>query len=437
MLTPRNHYKNQHPSALKLMLLLVLLALFNFIPLLLGLDLPELPHNTYLPIHTTLEIIAVVVAAMIFAIVREQALVKMTLRGAVVACAFFAVCWLDLAHLLSYRGMPAYFTENDTEKTINFWLAARLLAASAICFAVLPLADKSIPLKRYYQLLFCAITLVLLLHYWFIAHPGSVPRTFIDGQGLTDFKIGVEYLVVLINLLTVVFILRHRLQHQPFHMPALLAAVVTMALSEFYFTLYSHLSDSFNIIGHVLKLLSYLFLYRALVYETLAAPYAQMQQSQAELAATLTAVPDILFDVDKEGRFYQVHRRPEIKLYIEPEHFLGKTAQQVLPANVCQAVHTAIDQAYQRQGCSDAHQYALTIEQDTDPSWFQVIAALKPGTAGIARFILAVRDITAQKKAQATEQLNALAFHTREAIMITDAEKRIIRVNPAFTDITG
>ena len=425
------------PSQKKPVLLLLILTLFTFFPLWLGIDLPPLPHDVYLPLHTALEVVAVVIAALIFAVVREQALVQMTLRGAVIASVFFAVFWLDLAHLLSYKGMPAYFTDNDSEKAINFWLAARLLAAGAICFVVLPVADKAITLQRYYQLLFSAITLVILLHYWFIMRPDSVPRTYIDGLGLTGFKVGVEYLVILLNLLTVFFILRFRRQHNAFHMPALLAAVVSMMLSEFYFTLYSELSDSFNIIGHLLKLLSYVFLYRALIYETLAAPYAQMQQAQAELSATLTAIPDILFDVDLNGRFYQVHRRPEIQLYLEPEQFIGKTAQQVLPQQVSRAMQTAITQAYQRQGCSDAQQYALTIGQQAEPNWFQVVAALKPSAKGIARFILAVRDITAQKNAQATEQLNALAFYTREAIMITDAERRIIRVNPAFSDITG
>lgn len=426
------------PSLTKSALLLLALALLTFLPLLLGLDLPELPHDMYLPLHTALEVIAVVVAALIFAVIREQALVQMTLRGAVLASAFFAVFWLDLAHLLSYKGMPAYFSVNDGQKAINFWLAARLIAALALCFVMLPLADRRSSLTGYYRLLIAASSLVLALHYWFIAQPDTVPLTYIDGVGLTPFKIAVEHLVILINLLTVVFIILYRRRQNSFHLPALLAAVVTMMLSEFYFTLYSNLSDSFNIAGHLLKLLSYLFLYRALIYETLAAPYAMLQQSRAELTATLSAVPDILFEVDLDGRFYQVHRRPEVQLYLEPEQFLGKTAGQVLPQQVVLAVHNAIEQAYAIHGCSEAQHYTLTIGNNSEPSWFQVIAAYKGETAGqLPRFILAVRDISAQKKAQATEQLNALAFHTREAIMITDAQQRIIRVNPAFTDITG
>ena len=121
----------------KPVLFLLALTLLTFIPLLLKLDLPDLPHDVYLPLHTSLEVIAVVIAALIFAVIREQALVQMTIRGAVIACAFFAVFWLDLAHLLSYQGMPAYFTVNDAEKAVNFWLAARVIAAAALCFVAL------------------------------------------------------------------------------------------------------------------------------------------------------------------------------------------------------------------------------------------------------------------------------------------------------------
>ncbi|WP_301003573.1 EAL domain-containing protein [Arsukibacterium sp.] len=417
--------------------MLLALTLITFLPLLLNIDLPELSHQAYLPLHTVFEIIAVVIAAMIFAIIREQALVNMTLRGVILACCFFAIFWLDLGHLLSYQGMPDYFSQNDPQKAIHFWLAARFIAALALCFAVLPIADKSTGLTTYYQTLLAAVFSVLALNYWFIVHPDTLPVFYIEGSGLTNAKILAEYVVILINLITIFFILRYRHQQRPFHTPALFAAVITMILSEFYFTLYGKFSDSFNILGHGLKLLSYLFLYRALVFETLAAPYAQMMQSKAELSATLAAVPDILFDVDFEGRFHHVHFRPESKLYLSPDLFIGKKAAEVLPNNVTAAMEKAITEAYSRRGCSDAHQYALTIEQDNEPSWFQVIAALKTDNNVIPHFILAVRDITAQKNTQATEQLNALAFHTREAIMITDAERRIIRVNPAFTDITG
>nr|WP_255605070.1 EAL domain-containing protein [Rheinheimera maricola] len=409
----------------------------KLVPYLLDRALPQIAYNVFLPLHTILEVIAVVLAGMTFAVIREQALAKMTLRGAVVACAFFAVFWLDLAHLLSFPGMPAYFNENSTEKAINFWLVARLLVATTLCFVVLPVADKSTGLKQYYLMLITAIVLVVSCHYWFIKYPQTIPHTYLEDSGLTHFKIIVEYGVIIISALTVFLIVRYRHLRRAFHAPALLAAVLTTIFSELCFTLYNQVNDFYNVIGHLLKLISFLFLYRALVYETLAAPYAQLLRSKAELAATLSATPDILLDIDQNGILHRIHSRPDSNVNIASKQFIGHQAKTVLPPDIANTLLKAIEQAAHRKGCSDTYQCALNGDSIDTPVWFQVIAAIKPNSAEVQRFILSVRDISAQKNLLASEQLNALAFHTREAIMITDPEQRIIRVNPAFTDITG
>jgi diguanylate cyclase (GGDEF)-like protein/PAS domain S-box-containing protein len=52
-------------------------------------------------------------------------------------------------------------------------------------------------------------------------------------------------------------------------------------------------------------------------------------------------------------------------------------------------------------------------------------------------FFVFCHDITARKRAEAELRVAAAAFETKDAILITDAEARIIRVNSAFTEITG
>ena len=47
------------------------------------------------------------------------------------------------------------------------------------------------------------------------------------------------------------------------------------------------------------------------------------------------------------------------------------------------------------------------------------------------------RDITARKQAEAELRIAATAFETQDGIIVTDADSNILRVNPAFTDITG
>jgi diguanylate cyclase (GGDEF)-like protein/PAS domain S-box-containing protein len=47
------------------------------------------------------------------------------------------------------------------------------------------------------------------------------------------------------------------------------------------------------------------------------------------------------------------------------------------------------------------------------------------------------RDITASKEAEAELRIAAIAFEAQEGMLVTDAEERILRVNEAFTRITG
>ena len=53
------------------------------------------------------------------------------------------------------------------------------------------------------------------------------------------------------------------------------------------------------------------------------------------------------------------------------------------------------------------------------------------------RSVGAVQDITAQKQAEEWLRVEAAVFETHEAIMITDAQSTILRVNRAFQEITG
>jgi PAS domain S-box-containing protein len=47
------------------------------------------------------------------------------------------------------------------------------------------------------------------------------------------------------------------------------------------------------------------------------------------------------------------------------------------------------------------------------------------------------RDITASKEAEAELRIAAIAFEAQEGMLVTDSEERILRVNEAFTRITG
>jgi PAS domain S-box-containing protein len=130
----------------------------------------------------------------------------------------------------------------------------------------------------------------------------------------------------------------------------------------------------------------------------------QVRATQRELAATLAAVPDLLFEVDLEGRYlaYQASR-PE-SLAGPPEVFLGRTMPEVLPPDAAAEAMASLREAH-RLGRSMGRRIRLPLAQG--PTWFELSVAPKPSTdGGLPRFMVLSRDITDRVRAE--EQLRRL-----------------------------
>jgi PAS domain S-box-containing protein len=133
--------------------------------------------------------------------------------------------------------------------------------------------------------------------------------------------------------------------------------------------------------------------------------------ARAELEATLEAVPDLLFDLDLHGRFIGFHSPRHDLLYVDPQHFLGRTVAEVLPAEAADVVAMALQQA-NAAGLSTGLQYELDLPQGRH--WFELSVARKPQPASeVPRFVVLARDITERKQAEFERQ--ALERQLREA----------------------
>jgi diguanylate cyclase (GGDEF)-like protein/PAS domain S-box-containing protein len=99
-----------------------------------------------------------------------------------------------------------------------------------------------------------------------------------------------------------------------------------------------------------------------------------------------------------------------------------------------------VNQAY-TQSLEDRQPYDVThrlLLADGRIKWVREHCSNEFDTSGKPlRSVGAVQDITEQHLAEEQLRIAAAAFETHEAILITDANSNIIRVNQAFQDITG
>ncbi len=242
--------------------------------------------SSYVPLHSVMEIIAIAVAAMVFGISWATHPFRANGRALVLGIGFLGVALLDLSHTLSYAGMPDLITPSGPEKAINFWLVARLLAGLAfiwIAFWPSHLANWVGETSRYWALAIILL-LVAIVHYIVIVHPSSIPRTYIEGQGLTPFKVGVEYVLIALYITAGFGFIKRWHKKREISDSLLAMASFTMAMSEFFFTLYANVTDIYNVAGHIYKIIAFAFLYRALFIETIKHPYQSLQQSEEKIS---------------------------------------------------------------------------------------------------------------------------------------------------------
>ena len=344
----------------------------------------------YLPLHTALEVAAISVAVLIFAIGwnthrHQQSPVVMWL-----ACLFLGVALLDFSHTLSYQGMPPFVTPSNPEKAIQFWLAARTLAAVALL--VIAFGPGKAPRTRSWQALLTVLALVLALHLLFLYRADLVPDTFVPGSGLTRFKIGFEYALMALYLAAAVRLGKQLTQPRRGHASGLFAAAAMMAMSEFLFTRYADVTDLYNLLGHAYKVSAYAFLYRALFVENVQRPYLELHASRQQLAATLDALPDLLFEMDEDGRYLDVHASRDKALFAPVDRLIGRTLDEVLPADAAAVCLQALQDA---RLVGRSHGRRISLPSPGATRHFELsIARVEPGDGNATRYLVLSRDVT-------------------------------------------
>ncbi|MDP3520695.1 MAG: EAL domain-containing protein [Hydrogenophaga sp.] len=124
---------------------------------------------------------------------------------------------------------------------------------------------------------------------------------------------------------------------------------------------------------------------------------AELRALSSDLEGTLSAVPDLLFELDAQGRYLSLRTSTEQGLVMPREALIGKTVHEVLTTPAADACMSAIEEAG-GTGLSVGQQIEIQIAGES--RWFELSIARKPVDAGTApRFVMLSRDITDRKNA--------------------------------------
>ncbi len=226
-------------------------------------------YYNYLLFHTIAEFFSIFIAITISLITINciSSIENQYLR--LVGISYLSVGLLDLMHTLSFKEMPI-FTDYDYYAP-QFWIASRYVESLSMLagFGLLKTKGRINP--------FLAGAVYLVLTAWLIAtilYYKTFPVCFIAGQGLTPFKIVSEYVICAMLAGSIVLLYARRTYFNPRVYHQILVALVLMVCMELCFTLYvsDAMSDTFNEIGHLLKICAFYLIYKAIAVTALRDP---------------------------------------------------------------------------------------------------------------------------------------------------------------------
>ena len=177
---------------------------------------------------------------------------------------------MDAIHMLAYKGMDV-FAGYDADLATQLWIASRYMESLALLTAPFLVKRKLNPPLTI--LGFVIVTLIFLssIFYWRV-----FPACFIEGTGLTPFKIASEYIICLLLFASIGVLWWNRQSFDRSVYRLMTASIAVTICSELAFTLYISAYGLSNLTGHLLKVVSFYLLYIALVEVSLKRPFESL-----------------------------------------------------------------------------------------------------------------------------------------------------------------
>ena len=411
---------------------IVLLALIQFVAWLV----PATPSATgitaYLPLHVLLETISIVISMLVFTVGWNSRDHRQSGNVILLACVFFSVALLDFLHTVSYGGMPDFLTHNDAQKHLYFWLSARALAACAILAIIIRPWRTVLSSAMRYLVFGVALLGVMLISSLVWQYQAWLPDMFIPGVGLTALKKNLEYGIVLINVLTALLLWRKMRQPQPYNAVLLFGAVCVMAMSEFFFTLYTTMTGSYNVLGHIYKAIAYLLIYRAIVVEVIEEPYNRLAESQRDLAMSLRATSTGLWHWDVATNVTHYSEEWKAQLGYLPNELPDtfSTWESLLHPDDRDSAKQFVRDFVVSKQLNYESEFRMH-HRDGSYRWILARGEMQFDSAGEATRLIGTHiDITERKQAETDLQLTQYALdHAPDAVYWMKPDGRFIYVN--------
>jgi len=420
------------------------LRFFIFLFIFLFLTVATSLYN-YLLFHTIAEIFIILIAGAIFIIAWNTRRYLNNNYLLFLGIGSFFVAITEFLHTLAYTGMNI-FAGYGTNLPTQLWIAARLLEAATLLIAPVMLSRRMQPYREFF--LFGVLTAgILAAIFW----TGTFPVCFIEGQGLTLFKVVCEYVVILLLGGALVLLWTKRASFEPVIYRLLAASILFTIGAEICFTLYMTAYGTANLIGHILILISFALVYRAIVISALQRPFdlifrelalteQDVRRERDRVAQYLEIAEVILLVLDTKGVVAMINRKGAELLGLPGAEIIGKNWYETyVPEDQRAGVMERLAALLDGSAKEPLHVENEIITADGKRrmiSWRNAVVRDKKGT--IAGILSSGEDVTDLREARRGLVIKDAAISSSpDGVVIIGPDERVMYANPAYLKLMG
>jgi signal transduction histidine kinase len=259
-----------------------------------------LSRQNYLLFHSIVEIFSIVIAFAIFAIAWNSRRLIDSSYFVFIGIAFLFVAGLDVFHTLAYKGIGVFPTFVGPNLATQLWIATRYVLGFSFLIPLLFAQRKIKPSLIIIGYSFVSVLLLASIFIW-----QNFPIAYDNNTlSLTAFKIGSEYTIAIIIIAAIGVLITKRKEFSPSIFRLLITAMALAVATEMAFTLYTDVYGIANMVGHLLNVVSFYFIYRALIETGLTKPYEllfrNLKQSETSLANHTKELTNVNEQLKKE-----------------------------------------------------------------------------------------------------------------------------------------
>jgi PAS domain S-box-containing protein len=370
----------------------LLLPAYLFILAALGLYASS--FYSFILFHSLIEVVCVVVLLTIFVLAWNTRKLLDNHYILFLGISFLSSASFELVHLFAYKGFGV-FPEYDSNLPTQLWIAFRYMFSISLLIAPIFITRR---LNAVVALTGCVIITALLFEAIF---SGVFPDCFIEGKGLTPFKIYSEFIIIFILLAALVLLLRKRPLFDARVLRMLVCSIVSAMAADLAFTQYLSAYGQANLVGHFFLFLSAALIYRAIVVtginEPMAIIFRNLEQSEERLKLIAETSVDLIFQLDAAGKV--VFCSPAVTQYgYKAAEVIGKEFSSYIAQEDREFAFSSF-----RRALAGEHLHALELRllmADGSPYFAEINIAPIRATDTIIGLQGISRDVTARREAE-------------------------------------